>query len=210
MNLLTALNWRYAVRRFSDQVVTEDQLEQLLHAIVLSPSSYGLQPYRVLVVKNQALQQQLVAHAYGQDKVADCSHLLVLAADTDIGETTVARYFENYVKANGQQADPNALANYRDHLSSALAAKSPQQKQRWAAEQVFIALGNLVTSAALLNIDACPMTGFDVAGFNQVLGLDELGLTATATCPIGYRHADDKNAEQAKVRRSLAEFVITK
>lgn len=207
MTLLSALQWRYAVKQFSQQKVSEQQLKTLLEATRLSASSYGLQPYKVIVVESPTIRAQLLPYSYGQDKVAQSSHLIVFAAHRHIGDNTVDRYIEKHMQVTNKT--PEQLSNFALHMKSALKQKSDAQKQEWAHQQAYIALGNLLTCAAAMKIDSCPMTGFDQAGYDQVLTLEQHGLTTTAICPIGYRHQDDAQALVPKVRFDYEEFVMT-
>lgn len=206
MKLLDALNWRYAVKQFSGEVIDADVLRNLLEATRLSASSYGLQPYNIIVVASSELREQLLPFSYGQDKVAKSSHLIVFAAHTQIGDATVDRYIDKYAKIADKSH--GELSNFSQHMKSALAAKTPEQKQEWAHQQVYIALGNFLTCAALMKIDSCPMTGFDSAGYDEVLGLEKKGLTSTVICPIGRRHRADDQAFSPKVRFDYDEIVM--
>jgi len=196
--LTQAMNWRYAVRQFSDEQVSDVELDQLLESVRQSPSAYGLQPYQLIVVASRDIRNRLLEHAYGQQKVVDCSHLLVLAAHRDIGDDLVDRYISLASAARG--VTESELAGYRDGVKAALAAQSLEQRAETAHRQAFIALGTLTTSAALLGIDCCPMSGFDPAGFDAVLGLEKFGLTASVICAIGRRHPDDASALYPRVR----------
>ena len=210
MNAITelenALNWRYGVKQFSDQKISGDKLKALLEATRLSASSYGLQPYKILVIESQALRERLLPYSYGQDKIANSSHLVIFAVDKQIGDNTVDRYIQKYT----QVCDvPIAqLDDYSAHMKSALNAKTAMQKSEWAHQQAYIALGNLLTSAALMQIDSCPMTGIDNQGYDKVLGLNEKGLTTSVICPLGYRHIDDQQAQNTKVRFDYDEIVL--
>ncbi|GAA6133944.1 NAD(P)H-dependent oxidoreductase [Oceaniserpentilla sp. 4NH20-0058] len=206
MNVLDALNWRYAVRQFSDEKITSAELKGLLNAVRLSPSSYGLQPYKIIVVESKAVREKLLLHSYGQDKIAQSSHLIVFAAQTQIGDTTVDNYIDKYAKITNKPH--SELINFSEHMKSALAAKTPEQRQVWAHQQAYIALGNLLTCAAVMKIDSCPMTGIDSAGYDEVLGLDEHGLTTSVICPIGRRHSEDMQAYSPKVRFDYDEIVM--
>jgi len=196
--LTQAMNWRYAVRQFSDEQISDVELAQLLDAVRFSPSAYGLQPYQLIVVASRDVRTQLLEHAYGQAKVVDCSHLLVLAAHRDIGPELVDRYVSLASVARGVSAAE--LAGYADGVKSALAAQSPGQRAAAAHHQAFLALGTLLTSAALLGIDCCPMSGFDPAGFDAVLALEQSGLTSSVICAIGRRHPADASALHPRVR----------
>ncbi len=207
MNLLKALNWRYAVRKFSDEMIDESQVQELLTATRYSASSYGLQPYHLLVVNSVEIRQQLLPYSMGQEKVVKCSHLVIFAAQTDIGDETVNRYVD---KASIVRRVPlEKLQGMADHFKSALAVKTASQKQEWAHQQAYIALGNFLTCAALMEIDTCPMTGFEVAGYDEVLGLAEKGLTTSVICAIGKRHPDDSNASLQKIRFDHDEMILT-
>lgn len=198
MSLLTALDWRYSVRRFADERIDQGQLDELLAATRMSASSYGLQPFRLIVVASAEARRQLLPYAMGQEKVAQCSHLVVFAAETEVGEQTVARYVELFARVRGEaMAD---LQRMSDHLNTALAVKTPNEKLAWAHQQAYLALGTLLTGAALMGIDSCPMTGIEADGFDKVLGLAELGLTTSVVCALGRRHPDDANAHLRKVR----------
>lgn len=205
MKVLDALNWRYAVGQFSQGKLTNIQVTELLSAVNLSASSYGLQPYKILVVGSTELRKQLFPFSHGQDKILLSSHLIVLAADTNAGDVTVDKYIDTYSKISGRSVAE--LNDYSTHLKSALAAKTSEQKLVWAHQQAYIALGNLLTSAAMMKIDTCPMTGIDSAGYDRVLGLKEKSLTTSVICPIGLRHANDKSANRPKVRFDYADIV---
>jgi len=206
MHLLTALNWRYAVREFSDTALPETRLNTLLEATRLSASSYGLQPYKLAVIRSMALRQRLLEHSYGQQKVLASSHLIVFAFETDIGDHTVDRYVQQRL---GKDTDPKPdFMAYVDHMKSALAAKSKEDKQTWAREQAYIALGTFLTSAAILGIDTCPMTGFDSGAYDRLLGFEELGLRSAAIAAVGERSPNDAAAAQTKIRRNREAFIL--
>lgn len=205
MNILKALNWRYAVKQFSDEKIKPDQLQQLLSATHLSASSYGLQPYAIIVVKSDKVRQQLLPYSYGQNKVADCSHLIIFAAHTNIGDLTVERYINRFSQVT--ELSRKTLVNMSEHVKSAISNKTKEQQQEWAHQQAYIALGNLLTCAALMKIDTCPMTGIDFNGYDKVLGLTQRGLTTSVICPVGIRHPDDKQATTPKVRFKFDELV---
>jgi len=206
MNILDALDWRYAVKKFSDEKISAAELKQLLNATRLSASSYGLQPYSIIVVESESIREQLLPFSYGQDKIAQSSHLIVFAAQTQIGDATVDRYIDKCVEISNKPL--SELANFSNHIKSALAVKTPEQRQEWAHQQAYIALGNLLTCAALMKIDSCPMTGIDAAGYDAVLGLSKKGLTTSVICPIGRRHHEDIHGHSPKVRFDYDEIVL--
>ncbi len=205
MNLIKALHWRYAVREFSSDSIAPEQLQKLLEATRLSASSYGLQPYHLLVIESPKVRQQLVEFSLGQDKVANCSHLIIFAAHTNVGDATVDRYIQQFSAV--RNVPVAQLQNMAEHYKAAMAQMNTAQRQEWAHQQAYIALGNFLTSAALMEIDTCPMTGIEAEGYDWVLGLREKNLTTTAVCPIGIRHPIDSSAQQKKVRFDLQDMV---
>lgn len=200
------MDWRYAVREFSPEKLDRQVVESLLDATRKSASSYGLQPYRVVLVESEAVRRDLFPFSFGQQKVVDCSQLLVFAADSEVGDTTVQRYVNQLLKV--RQTSYDEISGYADHMKQALATKSRLEKQQWAHQQAYIALGTLLTVAAAMGIDSCPMTGFDRDGYNQVLGLSEQGLESTAIVALGRRSKNDKSATLPKVRINFEDFVI--
>lgn len=206
MNIHEALDWRYAVREFSPEKLNAQTVETLVDAARKSASSYGLQPYKILVVESKSVRQDLLPYSFGQQKVLDCSHLIVFAAQTDIGDHTVDRYVTQFVKTRGVPAED--ISGYVTHMKEALAAKSLAEKRAWAHQQAYIALGTLLTAAASMRVDSCPMTGFDHKAYDEVLGLAKLGLETTAIVALGYRSARDRTSGLPKVRFDYDDLVI--
>ena len=206
MQLLNALNWRYAVREFSNADVPETLINTLLEATRLSPSSYGLQPYKLIVVRSRAVRARLLKHSYGQEKVLKSSHFVVFAAETKIGDDTVDRYAK-MLSTQRTTLSPDTLG-YIAHIKAALSSMTEDQQQQWAREQAYIALGNFLTSAAILGIDSCPMTGFDGLGYDLELGLAQKGLAAVAVAALGQRSPSDQTSSLKKIRRTRDDFVL--
>lgn len=206
MDIHEALDWRYAVREFSAEKLSNDSVETLISATRKSASSYGLQPYKMIVIESEAVRRDLLPYSFGQQKVLDCSHLIVLAAHSSVGDHTVDRYVDRHIQVRGVAFD--TLAGYADHMKQALSAKSGQEKREWAHQQAYIALGTLLTAAAALRIDACPMTGFDHGAYDEVLGLSQRGLESTAIVALGYRSPGDASASLPKVRFDDQQLVI--
>lgn len=207
MNIHEALDWRYAVREFSPEKLDGQTVETLVDAARKSASSYGLQPYKILIVESKSVRKDLLPYSYGQQKVLDCSHLIVFAAQTDIGDHTVDRYVTQFEKNRSVPAAE--ISGYVTHMKEALASKSQAEKQAWAHQQAYIALGTLLTAAASMRIDSCPMTGFDHNAYDDVLGLAELGLESSAIVALGYRSARDRSSGLPKVRFDYDDLVIT-
>lgn len=206
MNIHAALDWRYAVREFSPEKLNDQTIETLVDAARKSASSYGLQPYRLIIIESDSVRRDLLPHSFGQQKVLDCSHLVVFAADTQIGDQTVDRYVNRYLEVRGGVYED--VAGYAGHMKQSLASKSPAEKREWAHQQAYIALGTLLTAAAALQIDSCPMTGFDRKAYDQVLGLNDRGLESSSIVALGRRSARDHSARLDKVRFDFEDFVI--
>jgi nitroreductase len=199
--LLSALNWRYATKVFdSSKVIPHETWDALQQSLILTPSSFGLQPWKFLIIQDHALREALVPHSWNQRQVADCSHLVVFTVKKDLSEQDVDAFINRMVEVRGGTAD--ALMGFRKMLAgtrSQLAA-TPGALTQWATLQSYIALGQLMTSAALLGLDTCPMEGFVAEKYDEILDLKKEGLTTTVLCPVGYRSEDDRYATLPKVR----------
>jgi len=207
-SVVAQLNWRMATKNFDpDKKISDNEFQLLLEALRLSPSSYGLQPWKFVVVKNPDVRVKLQAASYGQKQVGDASHLIVLCAKTSLGQADVDHYIQSTADVRGLKIED--LAGFKGMLSTFIGGKEKDVLQGWATKQVYIALGNLLTTCAMSNIDTCPMEGFDSTAYNEILGLEKLGLSATLVCPVGYRLADAPEAKEKKVRFSKEELIIT-
>jgi nitroreductase len=198
--LLNRLHWRYAVKEFDITRKIEPEVWTTLEdALVLTPSSGGLQPWTFVVVDDPETREKLVPASYGQTKVKDSSHLVVFAAKQDFSEADVDAFIQRTAEVRGETLE--SLAPYRGMLVGGIVnAMDTPTRNAWAGRQAAIALGNLLTSAALLGIDACPMEGFVPAQYDAILGLKEKGLSAVAICALGYRSETDAYAALPKVR----------
>ncbi|ASO03528.1 NAD(P)H-dependent oxidoreductase [Arenibacter algicola] len=200
------LNWRYATKKFdASKKVSKKDLENLLEATALSASSYGLQPYEILVVEDAALRNKLQPAAWGQSQITEASHLIVLANQSTFGEELVDDYLNNVSETRGIPS--NDLQGYSDFMKSKLMPLSESAKATWTARQTYIALGNLLSAAADLKIDTCPMEGFDSAQFNEMLGLSKRGLNAAVLVAVGYRSKEDKTQHYKKVRKAKENLI---
>lgn len=203
------LNWRYATKKFDPaKTISEKNLKEILDALRLSPSSFGLQPWKFLVIKDKALRQELRKYAWDQPQVTDASHLIVLCVKTGMDAEYIKDFIRRTASARGTPVE--ALAGYQDMMLGFLKSMKPEDTANWMKHQVYIALGVLLGECAHRQIDACPMEGFDPQKFDEVLKLKELGLHATVLCTVGYRAADDHYAKLAKVRFAEDEVVIVK
>ena len=203
--IMKALNWRYATKQFDGtKKVPEETLNTLLESIRLAPSSFGLQPWKIVVVTNPEVRTKLKAAAWNQAQITDASHLLVFASKTDLDAQYIDMFISVTAKTRGQ--DLKELDGFRQMLLGSVKAKGPESVSIWNARQAYIALGFLLETAALMGIDACPMEGFDPKQFDEILGLKAKGFTAVALAPIGYRSENDKYAQAPKVRFSKNEI----
>lgn len=207
--LLDALNWRYATKAFdASKVIPEATWKTLEETLVLSPSSFGLQPYRFLVVKDAAIRKQLLPHSWNQNQVVDASHYVVFAGRTAITENEIDAFLNRIVEVRNIPRE--SLEGYRGMMYGSLLSPGAESRiPHWAALQAYIALGNLMTAASLVGVDTCAIEGFAPAEYDAILGLKEQGLASVVCLALGYRSAEDKYAELAKVRKPTSELVKT-
>jgi len=197
--LLEQLNWRYATKEFDPtKKISAVDWATLETVLQLTPSSAGLQPWKFIVVTDPAVRAKLVPASYGQEKVSTASHLIVFAAKNNLSEADVDAHLQNVAKTQGVPVE--SLAQFRGMLAGLVKSMDETARNAFAQNQVFIALGNFLTSAALLGIDACPMGGFDHAQYDEILGLKAKGYTSAVIATVGYRSATDKYAGASKVR----------
>lgn len=207
MSLIQPLEWRYATKKFdADKKLSAEQLDYLLDAVQLAPSSYGLQHYRILVIEDPAVRQQLREAAYGQTQLTDASQIFVFAAETSLDAAYIKKYINEVARV--RQVDPSQLAPFEKSLMDTIDSRAEDQKILWAHKQAYIALGVLLTAAAEAGIDACPMEGFNAGKFDEILGLKEKNLTSSVIACVGFRAADDKYSEFAKVRKPKEDLFV--
>lgn len=201
MQLLEKLKWRYATKKFdAKKEISEEDFKTLKEAIRLSASSYGLQLYRVLIIEDKELREKLKPASWGQSQITDASKLFVFCNYATVKPEDVQEYLN--LKAKAINVDPKELQGYADFINGKLGEKSATEIEAWTAKQTYIALGNLLYAAAELNIDACPMEGFEADQYNDILGLKEKGLNAAVIATVGYRSEEDQTQHAPKVRKS--------
>ena len=206
--LLDALQWRYATKVFdATKKIPAGVWGALEKALVLTPTSYGLQPYKFLVVQDAAKRAALLPNSWGQKQVVDCSHFVVLTARTEMTEADVDKLISRAVEIR-KLPTAEALGSYR-HMMLGDVVNGPRGKaaHEWAARQCYIALGNLMTCAAVLGVDACPMEGINPPEYDKILGLAGGGYKTVVALALGYRAASDRYASLAKIRYETAELV---
>jgi len=205
--IIDKLNWRYATKKFSDKKISEKDFDELLETLRLSPSSYGLQPWKFIVVENRELREKLREAAYGQESVTNASHLIALCAIKDLGA-----HKDKHISNTSKMRDVplESLKKYDEMISGFLDRHGKSEKDfalNWAKRQVYIALGFLLSVCAMKKIDSCPIEGMDEKKADEILGLDKKGLECVALCALGYRDKEDKYSKLKKVRFSKKEVV---
>jgi nitroreductase len=207
--LVAALEWRYATKRFdATKKIPAEVWQALERALILTPTSYGLQPYRFIILTNQEKRAELLAHSWSQPQVVDCSHYVVFTARTKMAEKDVDQWIERLAEV--RKILPASLANYRGMMVGDIVHGSRGNvSHEWAVRQAYIALGNLMTCAAVLGVDACPMEGIVPSEYDRVLGLLESGYATAMACALGYRAQNDKHAALPKARYDAAHLIQT-
>lgn len=207
-NITQALEWRYATKQYdTTKKLSEENLSALKESIRLAPTSYGLQAISVIDVVNPETREKLKAASWSQTQITDASHLFVFAVPNDITDTDIDAFISSIAQTRGVSVE--SLAGYAGMIKGSISARTPEHKAIWAAKQAYIALGFLLETAALLEVDATPMEGFDNGQYNEILGLTEKGLQAVVVCALGYRSSEDTYAGLAKVRKSESDMFMT-
>lgn len=206
--IIENLNWRYATKKFdASKKIAKKDLEILKEAVRLSASSYGLQPYQVVLVENEDLREQIKAAAWNQAQITEASDVLIFANITNVGAKEISDYIENMAAI--REIPTTNLTGFENMMNKVMNAFSSEEKEVWSAKQTYIALGTLLSAAADLKIDATPMEGFDINTVNNILQLTERGLSATLIVTLGYRHDADTTQHLRKVRKPNEELFIT-
>lgn len=197
--LTDALRWRYSTKVFDPtRKVPEDVWAAIERSLVMSPSSFGLQPWKFVVITDQKVKDRLPPISWDQAQPRDCSHMVVLAGRKTINAGDVNRYIKRIVSVRDIPNDP--MRGYKDMMLGIVGSMPAEQLDLWCAKQVYIALGFLMEACALLGVDSCPMEGIVGPEYDKLLGLPAMGYTALVGCAVGYRSADDKYAAYPKVR----------
>lgn len=197
--LLEKLNWRYATKAFDrTKTIPAELVSTIEKALVATPSSYGLQPWKFIFITDKELRKKLTPFSWNQPQVEACSHFVVLAAKTQMDR----QYVENYVKhiASVRGVDASSLEAYKQMMIQSIEGPLKEKILNWTSRQVYIALGQLMTCCALLEIDACPMEGFQPEKYDEILGLNKIGFSSVVCCALGYRSSEDIFSRAKKVR----------
>lgn len=200
MNLIEQLNWRYATKRMNGTKVPQEKVDKILEAIRLAPTSFGLQPFKVIVVEDAELREKIHNEACKQPQIVEGSHLLVFAATKNVDQKTVDDYMQ--LIADTRDISVENLKDFRAAFDGIV--ESPEEQNFvWTARQAYIAFGVGIVAAALENVDATPMEGFSPVAMNQILGLDKKNLSAVNLLMLGYRNPEnDRLVNAKKVRKS--------
>ncbi|MEO9257657.1 MAG: NAD(P)H-dependent oxidoreductase [Crocinitomicaceae bacterium] len=208
MTVIDALKWRYACKKFNpDKKLSAEQLDLLIQSLNLTPTSQGLQPFKFVVIENNETKESLLEATNFQKQVVDCSHLIIICQEKNITPTFINNYFERVVGMRNLDKSAKNIQGFSRGLHATLEMKEDDLRN-WMKNQAYIALGTLMTTCAVLQIDSCPMEGFSIEKYEEILHLDTLGLSPVLVCPVGFRHEEDFFQHYPKVRRSIEDIVI--
>ena len=207
MDIIKALEWRYATKKFdSEAIIPDATIDLLKHAFNLTASSYGLQPVKLLIVSNKSTLNDLVPLSMNQKQVGQASHLCVFCVETTVDEAYIRAFFDRIIAINNTPDE--ALDPFRTSVINSFNQKSDDEVFKWGAKQAYLAMGNMLTVCATQGVDACPMEGFDPVEYDRFFKLNEQGLRSVLVMPIGYRASDDMFGSLNKVRKPLNESIL--
>jgi nitroreductase / dihydropteridine reductase len=209
MNFIDQLNWRYAAKRMiADKAVPQEKLDNILEAIRLSATSYGLQPYNLIVVQEKEKLQQIMPLAYNQPQISEASALIVFVTWDKITQEKIDNFFNLISTERGIPAE--ALAGYKAMVEGSMLPMDETTALAWMARQAYIGLGTGLAAAAIEEVDTCPMEGFTPTAVDEYLGLTAKGLKSVVILAVGYRdEANDPMSKMKKVRIPMSEFVVS-
>lgn len=207
MNIIDSLKWRYATKKFDiNKQLTEIQINTLKEAFNLTATSYGLQPIKLVVVKNKEIQKELVPHSFNQNQILEASHILVICVPEKYTTEEVENYFNLVQKIRNTPEE--VTKPFKDFLTADIEKKTQEELLLWNKNQAYIALGNLMTVCAIEKIDACPMEGFIPKKYDEILDLKSHNLKSILLLPVGFRADDCYMKDLPKVRKQTQEIVI--
>ena len=204
MSLIESLNWRYATTKFdSSKTISDVEVDKLKEITKLSPSSWGFQFYKVLVVSDDKLKQQLLPTAYNQSQIVDCSHLFIFCSYKSVFESDIDQMIEEFhhLRANDENYSKESTDKYASGAKKSILNMNQAKQLEWLKKQCYIALGQLMVGCADMRIDSCPMEGFKSDEVDEILDLHSQNLTSVVLLPTGYRSAEDKYQHKTKVRK---------
>ena len=207
MNIIDSLKWRYAVKKFdTNKDLSEIQIETLKEAFNLTATSYGLQPLKLVIIKNKKIQEKLVPFSWNQQQILQASHLLVICIKDNYTTKEVENYFNLVQKIRNT---PDEVINpFKKFLTAEIAKKTQEELYVSNKNQAYIALGNLLTVCASQEIDSCPMEGFTPDKYDEILDLTKDNLKSVLVLPVGFRASDDYMKDLTKVRKNISDSII--
>lgn len=206
-DIIAAMNWRYAVKRFNPKrKLTATDLEALLEITRLSPSSLGLMPYKIVVIaNNKKIRQKMYDTACNQPKIIEAPYLLVFCTFRKFTTAFVDSFIDLFAKE--RKLSNEQVANLRKARRAFITKTNHKELDEWAGDQAFIGLGVLIASASLLRIDAAPIGGFKSEVLDKILNLKKYNLRSRVVCALGYRSDKDLEAKEKKVRLAKSKFI---
>ena len=204
MSIIDSLNWRYATAKFDrNKKIPDSDILKLKEIVKLSPSSWGLQFYKILIFSNQDIKDKLLPAAYSQKQVADCSHLFVFCSLKVVHEKDIDQMIEQFhiLRSNDKDYSKESIENYSNEVKKSVLKMNKHKQSEWLKKQCYIALGQLMVGCADMRIDSCPMEGFKSNEFDEILDLSSQNLTSVVLLPVGYRSEEDKYQHKTKVRK---------
>ena len=204
MKIIESLNWRYATTKFDrDKKISDSDITKLKEIVKLSPSSWGLQFYKILIFSSKEFKDKLLPAAYNQKQVADCSHLFVFCSFKDVHEEDINQMIKQFhlQRFNDKDYSKKSIENYSKEVKKSVLGMSKKKQSEWLKKQCYIALGQLMVGCADMRIDSCPMEGFKSNEFDEILNLDSQNLTSVVLLPVGFRSEEDKYQHKTKVRK---------
>jgi nitroreductase len=207
MTIIDSLNWRYATKKFdTSKKLSKEQINTLKQAFNLTPTSFGLQPIKLVIVSNLELKQKLVPLCYHQQQVAQASHVLIICIENETTSTDINAYFDLEKQIRGTKEE--VISKFRNQLINMYKNKTKEEIETSSIYQAYIVLGNLMTVCAVEKIDACPMEGFIPEKVDELLNLNEKKLKSVLLLPVGFRAKDDIMSSLKKVRKPLSKTII--
>ena len=204
--IIEDLIWRYATKKYdTTKKIPQDQIDILIEALRLSPSSYGLLPFKILMIESAEIREKLKPHSWNQSQITDASHLLVFCSLKEMTDVYIDQHTELVERT--RSLEKGQLQGFANFVKVKVNEKSVFDQSEWNARQSYIALGILMQSCAALRIDATPMEGFEPEKYNEILGLNDKNLDATLVCALGYRSEEDTNQHLKKVRKPMTDFL---
>lgn len=203
--LLEQLQWRYSAKRMNGSEVSDEKVRAILQAIMLAPSSMGLQPFQVIVIENPEVRKEIFQKACGQPQILECSHLLVFCGWTSVSESQIDTYMESIARAREIEIDQ--LVDFKQSIQKFTRTMSPTEVKDWSARSTYLALGTAIDAAALSHVDATPMEGFNGMILDEILNLPSRDLHSAVLLALGYRDEQkDEFANVPKVRRDFEDI----